>query len=158
MNHSIIKNEYLDPLYEAGTLSRLDIHFAAHLVRLAGRDMPELALAAALASSYTRQGHVCLDLSDIQGKKLPERDDGEDVIVCPELKAWDEKLRESDVVGAPGEYKPLIHAPQNRRRQFFLIIPVSVKIEPCTIIQNQWLVFTRFPYWRTLPEGLKPVI
>jgi exodeoxyribonuclease V alpha subunit len=108
MNHSIVKNEYLDPLYEAGTLSRLDIHFAAHLIRLAGRDMPELALAAALASSYTRQGHVCLDLSDIQGKKLPERDDGEDVIVCPELKEWCKKLMESNVVGDPGEYKPLI--------------------------------------------------
>ena len=103
-----MKNQYLDPLFTAGTLSRLDIHFAAHLIRLAGGDIPELALAAALVSSYTRQGHVCLDLSDMQGKKLPERGDGEVVLVCPELKGWCEKLRGSDVVGDPGEYKPLI--------------------------------------------------
>lgn len=108
MKSLIVKNEYLYPLHEAGILSRLDIHFATHLVRLAGRDMPELALAAALASSYTRQGDVCLDLSGIQGKHLPEKADGADVIVCPELKEWCKKLRESKVVGDPGEYKPLI--------------------------------------------------
>lgn len=108
MSHPMVQKGYLGPLYEAGNLSRLDLHFAAHLVRLSGRDIPELALAAALASSYTRQGHVCLDLSDIQGKRLPEGDNGEGAIVCPGLKEWCDRLRESTVVGDPGEYKPLI--------------------------------------------------
>lgn len=108
MKNSINKNGYLIPLFKAGILSRLDLHFAAHMVRLAGRGIPELALAAALVSSYMREGHICLDLSDLEGRLLQEMKDGEDIIVCPELKEWCGRLRESNVVGGPGEEKPLI--------------------------------------------------
>ncbi|GAG12655.1 unnamed protein product, partial [marine sediment metagenome] len=51
-------------------LSLLDIHFASFVTRLAGCDVPELSFAAALVSNYTRQGHICLDLSGVEGRKL----------------------------------------------------------------------------------------
>jgi exodeoxyribonuclease V alpha subunit len=103
-----VKKEDLYLLLEAEILSQLDIHFAALVARLNGRDVPEISLAAALVSSYTRQGHICLDLSSVQGKPLLEREDGGDPILCPQLKAWCMKLKESRVVGAPGQFKPLI--------------------------------------------------
>jgi len=103
-----VKQEYLYRLYRHGILSLLDIHFARFTARVAGGDVPELSLAAALVSSYTRQGHICLDLSSVSGGELLEGENGGEPIVCPELKEWLRKLGKSTVVGKPGEYKPLI--------------------------------------------------
>lgn len=103
-----MKQKDLYRLYDSGMLSLLDIHFASFVTRLAGSDVPELSFAAALASSYTRQGHICLDLSGVEGRKLLEGEDGGDAVVCPELNGWCGKLRKTTVVGNPGEYKPLI--------------------------------------------------
>jgi len=86
----------------------LDIHFASFISRLAGKNVSGLFLAASLVSSYTRQGHVCLDLSSVEGKELLKGENGHDPVVCPELKNWCSQLRETAVVGNPGEYKPLI--------------------------------------------------
>ncbi|MBW2058130.1 MAG: exodeoxyribonuclease V subunit alpha [Deltaproteobacteria bacterium] len=93
-------------LYQSGVFSHLDIYFARFTARLAGRDVPEVSLAAALVSRYTRKGHVCLDLSALEGKPFPEQ--GEEALLCPRLADWCRKLRESPVVGAPGEYNPLV--------------------------------------------------
>ncbi|MBW2104901.1 MAG: exodeoxyribonuclease V subunit alpha [Deltaproteobacteria bacterium] len=95
-------------LYENGILSALDIHFSSFISRLVGGHVPELSLAAALVSSYTRQGHVCLDLSSVEGKELLKGENGIDPVVCPELNTWCKQLRKTGVVGNPGEYKPLI--------------------------------------------------
>lgn len=103
-----MKQEELYRLCQHGILSLLDIHFARFAARLAGRDVPELSFAAAMVSSYTRQGHICLDLSSVEGKELLGGENGEDPVVCPELNDWCGKLRKSTVVGNPGEYKPLI--------------------------------------------------
>jgi len=103
-----VKKEDLTRLYDSGILSDLDMHFASFIGRLAGTCVPELLLAAAIVSSYTRQGHICLDLSRLEGKQLLEGEDGRDPVVCPKLGAWLKKLRKSPVVGKPGEYKPLI--------------------------------------------------
>lgn len=100
--------ENLDRLYETGVLSRLDIHFADFMERLAGGKSPEIFLAAALVSSYTRQGHICLDLSSVAGTQLVEENDGRGPVVCPPLAHWQNSLKGASVVGGPGEYKPLI--------------------------------------------------
>ena len=91
-------------LQSSGILCHLDLHFARFMERLAGGNRGGLLLAAALASSHTRAGHVCLDLSAMAGKLL---DEGEDSTRCPALGHWMAELRESSVVGEPGEYKPL---------------------------------------------------
>ena len=95
-------------LKEKGVLSYLDIHFARFATRLAGRDDPEIFLAAALLSSYKEQGHVCLDLSSVGGKPLFIGDKAEETVICPEPDKWQSTLEKSSVVGRPGQYKPLI--------------------------------------------------
>ena len=103
-----MKQQVLYRLYDNGILSALDIHFARFIARLADKNVSGLSLAASLVSSYTRQGHVCLDLSSIEGKELLQGENGIDPVVCPELNTWRKQLRETAVVGNPGEYKPLI--------------------------------------------------
>ncbi|MBN2467530.1 MAG: exodeoxyribonuclease V subunit alpha [Deltaproteobacteria bacterium] len=97
--------EHLQRLYNEGLLSHLDIHFAHFLTGASGDITPGVFLAAALASGYTRQGHICLDLSTMEGKRLLEVDAS---TWCPELNDWLDTLKKSAVVGEPGEYKPLI--------------------------------------------------
>ena len=103
-----MKKKDIKRLSDSGTLSYLDIHFARYVTRLAGLDDSKLFLAAALVSSYTRKGHICLDLSGKEKEPLLEKDDRGDSVACPELDAWQESLWGSSVVGKPGEYKPLI--------------------------------------------------
>jgi len=105
-----VKKEELENLYDSKDeiFTPLDIHFARFMERLCGGDAPELSLAAALVSSYTRKGHICLDLSSMAGKPLLETMKEGNSIVCPQLNHWCGRLRESMVVGTPGQYKPLI--------------------------------------------------
>jgi exodeoxyribonuclease V alpha subunit len=89
--------------------SELDRQFAQFIERLAGGNRPELALAAALVSFYRGQGHICLDLASVAGKPWPERaEDRSQTFVCPRLDSWRTALRAAPVVGAPGEFTPLI--------------------------------------------------
>ncbi|UCG14407.1 MAG: AAA family ATPase, partial [Deltaproteobacteria bacterium] len=98
----------LNRLFSSGMLSSLDIHFAGFIARLAGDGVPDLMLAAALVSSFTREGHICVDLTRIAGKQWPgEKEDGKPV-VCPPLDDWLESLRKSSAVGVAGEHKPLV--------------------------------------------------
>ena len=88
--------------------SKLDMHFAKLMVRLAGKDLPELFLAAALVGKATREGHICLDLSSLETRSLaPEVSTGE-APVYPDLYEWIKKLRSVNVVGRPGDFRPLI--------------------------------------------------
>ncbi|MEA3209279.1 MAG: exodeoxyribonuclease alpha subunit [Chthoniobacter sp.] len=68
----------------------LDAHFAAMMVKLNGAPNPDLELAARTVSAWRAEGHICLPLAALGG------DD------------WAKKLGSSRVVGAPGEFKPLI--------------------------------------------------
>ena len=103
-----MNKEYLTLLHENGILSHLDIHFAMFATELVGKDDPELFLAAALVSGYKGKGHICLDLSTVEGKDLLSGYDVEQDVICPEMGEWHDKLEKSPVVGRPGEYKLLI--------------------------------------------------
>ena len=103
-----MKKETIYRLYDKGLLSWLDIHFSKFIERIEGRDDPELSLAAALVSSFTRQGNVCLNLSDLKEKRLLDEGDGSSPVICPRLDDWIKALRECNAVGRPGEYKPLV--------------------------------------------------
>jgi exodeoxyribonuclease V alpha subunit len=100
-----VAEEILKSLGAAGELSPLDIHFAQLMTRLSAGGEPELALAAALVSRATGQGHVCLDLQAVS-KGTP--DGLASTKLLPEPGEWCEKLRKSPVVGAPGDYRPLV--------------------------------------------------
>ncbi len=95
-------------LIEKGCFSELDIHFAKLMTRLSEHELPGLFLAAALVSRATSEGHVCLDLSSLEGKPLMDDDPDLLSITCPNLSQWSEILISSSVVGRPGDYRPLI--------------------------------------------------
>ena len=100
----------LDSLRSAGALTDLDVHFARFLARLAGSASPELALAAALASHATGEGHVCVDLNALTGGWAASGAE----LSMPALADWIAALQASPVVGAPGEWKPLVLDSANR--------------------------------------------
>lgn len=77
-------------------------------MRLSNQGSPELFLAAALVSRYTQAGHVCLDLSSVQGQPLISDTNNSEIFVCPDLSDWCKKLESSHVVGSPGDFRPLI--------------------------------------------------
>jgi exodeoxyribonuclease V alpha subunit len=94
-------------------MTDLDRHFADFLTQLEGAHSPELWIAAALVSHFTQQGHVCLDLSEVAGRPL---DVGAAVHggPCPELEHWVRTLKNSLMVGEPGQFRPLILDGSNR--------------------------------------------
>lgn len=96
--------------------SELDRQFARLLERLGGALNSNLALAAALASWNQRQGNVCLDLAAVANQCFPWSDPAGDPgsFPMPPLGTWLSVLRESSVVGQPGEFKPLILDARNR--------------------------------------------
>lgn len=98
----------LTSLLQNGWIRELDAHFARLIASLAKEEISEVPLAAALASSATESGHVCLDLSRIEkvfsaqlGGERPAAD-------FPAAKRWGEALRRSELVGSPGDFCPLI--------------------------------------------------
>ena len=103
-----MKNKDLNRLCDSGMLSRIDVHFAGLMNKLADGGVPELFLAAALVSGSARDGNICLDLSTVAGQELLGKENGKDPVICPEFDHWLTILEEIRVVGKPGEYKPMI--------------------------------------------------
>jgi exodeoxyribonuclease V alpha subunit len=94
----------------AGAIRDLDYYLAAHLLALAPRPSPELGLAIAAVSRANGDGDVCLDLGTIAGTRVladgtPPEWHG---IVAPALAQWTATLRDSGIVGVPGEVQPLV--------------------------------------------------
>ena len=74
----------------------LDRHFAALMERLSVNRSPELELAASLVSRAQFEGNVCLGLARLAAETDSKTDD------------FVRTLKSAEVVGAPGEFKPLI--------------------------------------------------
>lgn len=80
----------------------LDRQFAKLLARLAGdENSSELELAAKLASWNRREGNICVHLPSVAGTTWGR-------LTLPPLEAWTRRLRDTSVVGKPGEFKPLV--------------------------------------------------
>lgn len=93
--------ETLAPWLRTGQIGALDLHFAELMCRLDSQGERELALAAALTCSRTAAGDVCFDLRQVI-------EAGEVAAALPESRVWEERLQALSVVGAPGEFCPLI--------------------------------------------------
>lgn len=89
-------------------LNEIDSQFASFICRQAGSDDPHLEAAAALLSRGVVAGDVCLDLACA----LSDGDAGRYGIGS--LDSWIERLRGFSVVGAPGEFRPLVLDGANR--------------------------------------------
>jgi exodeoxyribonuclease V alpha subunit len=77
-------------------ISPLDRHFAALMQRLSGGANSELELASSLVSRAQSGGNVCLLLDQIAAEANLKTED------------FVRKLKSSEMVGAPGELRPLI--------------------------------------------------
>ncbi|MDX1656313.1 MAG: AAA family ATPase, partial [Candidatus Competibacteraceae bacterium] len=96
-----------------GALEPLEVHFARLMERLDGRGDPALVLGAVLTSHLTASGHVCADLRELAGRLVLEAE-GAEPLLAPDLPHWIARLRDSPVVGAAGEFKPLVLDPVGR--------------------------------------------
>ena len=105
-------------LIGSDAFSDLDRHFAGFIEAQAGGNLPLLALAAALTSQTRTAGHICLKLPALAGTPFPEKPGaGRQPVSLPKLAVWVKELQASSVVGAPGEFCPLI---LDDRRQLYL--------------------------------------
>ena len=89
-------------------LNEIDRQFAAFICRQADSHDPQLQAAAARLSRGVVAGDVCLDLRSA----LSDGDAGSFGVVS--LESWVERLRSFSVVGAPGDFRPLILDQANR--------------------------------------------
>lgn len=89
-------------------LNDIDRQFASFICRQAGSADPQLERAAALLSRGVVAGDVCLDLACA----LKDGDAAGFGVESP--GAWVERLRTFSVVGAPGDFRPLILDHANR--------------------------------------------
>jgi len=88
-------------LREAG-FSELACQFAAYIGRQQQTEDPLVTLTAGLLSETVSEGHVCLNLHDFTALNQSIQ------TLLPDASSWLHSLQISDVVGVPGEFKPLI--------------------------------------------------
>lgn len=88
-------------LREAG-FSELAYQFAAYIARQQQSEDSLVTLTAGLLSETISEGHVCLNLHDFYSLNPAIQE------VLPESSQWLKQLQNSEVVGQPGEFKPLI--------------------------------------------------
>jgi len=93
---------------DAIKLSSLDHHFADFVTRFEGRPCEGLWIAAALVSSVTCRGHVCLDLPSAAGCGITPFQAGAELLQTPPAGRWQDLLSDCDTVGRPGDYTPLV--------------------------------------------------
>jgi exodeoxyribonuclease V alpha subunit len=101
----------LDRARAAGAIRDLDYFLARQLLAVAPRPSPALALAVAAVSRANAAGDVCLDLVSVAGgTALCEAPEGAGWagLPAPPLAEWTAALRDSGIVGAPGETQPLV--------------------------------------------------
>jgi exodeoxyribonuclease V alpha subunit len=95
--------------------SAIDRHFARFMMKCSDSSDDGLMLAALLVSSRTSQGDICLDIPAAAGKPIAKAfGETENRFQLPVKHTWIAQLRTSQVVGFPGEFKPLILDEQGR--------------------------------------------
>lgn len=97
-------HSWLDP----ALFSPLDRQFARLMERLCKGPAPEVALAAALVSRAGGDGNVCLDLREAAATWAESAASIPNAPALADAGAWAARLRQTPIVGAPGEFKPLI--------------------------------------------------
>ena len=103
MNKTNLTEEYI---YK--NFSGLSAGLIFTLMRLEGGHDAAVLLAAAMACRAAEEGHVCIDLSRLAGGPVGPDDDHENQPRCPPLDEWLACLETSPLVGASGQWRPLI--------------------------------------------------
>lgn len=99
----------LSDLREGSVIEDIDFELCRFLNEREPDASDEVLLAGCLLSFLYRQGDVCLDLTQYAGRQVFDRDpEAENGITAPTYEPWVESLSLSDLVGGPGDFKPLI--------------------------------------------------
>lgn len=98
----------LDGLRRAGLLGEIDVQFSALCARLDPEVNEETLLAACLVSQRARDGHSCVALAAEAGQPLAPGAEQSNDIRLPDVSRWRTALSAASIVGAPGDYRPLI--------------------------------------------------
>ena len=93
---------FLDAGLNAHALSDIDVHFARFLAGNAKQASPEIALASALLSRASAEGHVYLDLRKAAEQSLWEDCD------APGYESWREALQRSGLLSSEDSPAPLV--------------------------------------------------
>ena len=96
-------NDASPPRDDGAQSSAIEHQFGRFVARLDGGGDDALRAAARLVSRVTGNGDVCLRLADYAGRVIPDDD-----LSLPPLDVWIARLRASPLVGAPGEFRPLV--------------------------------------------------
>jgi exodeoxyribonuclease V alpha subunit len=91
-----------------GEFSSFDLHFANFLYSLDTTKNPLVYISTALTSSALRDGHTCFDLSLLAEKQFTYQALPFSIDFFPSVFLWCKALLCSNIVGKPGDYKPLI--------------------------------------------------
>jgi len=109
-----LSKDNITNLIETGYLSEIDVHFGKFITGLDKKGQPDVFIAAALVSRATSDGDGYLDLDSITRKPILLDINREDRFKCPKLSGWLKTLSQSQAVGRPGEFRPLILDDKNR--------------------------------------------
>ncbi|RLC30871.1 MAG: hypothetical protein DRH32_05085, partial [Deltaproteobacteria bacterium] len=104
----------LDELFSRGYLSRLDLHFARTVGRLAGEENDAVLLAAALCSRFISKGHVCVDLNTLAGRPVIVNDGELPGARWPAAPHWSAAVQASPLTGGRDRAGPLVLDPGGR--------------------------------------------
>ena len=87
------------------SFSNFDYHFARFICKLCKTDNQNLFLSAALTTQALRDGHVCCNLEEHARQQFQTT---VGPITLPDSSQLIEEIRSFPVIGAPGQYCPLI--------------------------------------------------
>ncbi|HMA65204.1 MAG: exodeoxyribonuclease V subunit alpha [Fibrobacterota bacterium] len=85
-----------------------DHHLADFLCKLDKEYNDIVYLSVAVLSSALRSGNICLDLNLVSSAEIALTTEQCSFSAFPDAATWITRLKQSDVCGIPGEYKPLI--------------------------------------------------
>lgn len=95
-------------LRDQDILSDIDLELCRFLKEQNPEISAEVLKAACLVSYLYRQGNVCLALQKYASESLFDNADEGTGIEAPDLESWQQALSESNAIGNPGDFKPLI--------------------------------------------------
>ena len=104
----------LEILRDQGQILDIDLEWCRFLSKQHPAASSQVILAACLTSYVYRQGDVCLILNNYAGQRVFNDFEEEDGYVVASLKELRKELKESPLVGAPGDFKPLILDSEDR--------------------------------------------
>jgi exodeoxyribonuclease V alpha subunit len=93
-----------DKFYSTGLFSDINLHFAEFLSGRCGGS-PEVFFAAAFVSRASSEGHICIDLENLE---IPEEIAGIAPEACGDAGLWEQSLTKSGAAAGPGGFAPLV--------------------------------------------------